>query len=117
MKIEIYDRVYITIKEGNYFWNEYFSTPECVYISFIYDKYDCHTNGKNNKVKIIIDKPTKPCQTCTSNNHVAFTKLSGYNLFKRKRLHTYEIALSSHLKVFGVSCGQTDKLRTIQTDR
>ena len=75
MKIEIYDRVYITIKEGNYFWNEYFSTPECVYISFIYDKYDCNSNGKNNKVKIIIDKPTKPCQTCSYNNHVAFTKL------------------------------------------
>ena len=75
MKIDIYDRVIINIKEGNYFWNEYFCTPENVYLYFVYDKYDCHSKGKNNKVKIIIDKPTKPCQSCTDNNHVSFIKL------------------------------------------
>ena len=75
MKINIYDRVTITIKEGNYFWNEFYSTPECAYIYFISDKYNCHTYGTDNKVKIKIDKPTKPCNACTYNNHQSYTKL------------------------------------------
>jgi hypothetical protein len=86
MKIEKYDNVYILMKEGNYFWNELFSTPENVYIQFIYEehfnKYKhlstfdyFDSDDKINKVKIIIDKPTYPCQTCTYNNHVSFTKL------------------------------------------
>ena len=75
MKINIYDRVIITIKEGNYFWNEFYETPENVYIFFVSDKYDCHTNGRNSKVKIKIDKPTKPCNGCSYNNHQSYTKL------------------------------------------
>lgn len=65
----------IIIKEGNYFWNEFYETPENVYILFIYDIYDGNTYGTNNKVKIKIDKPTKPCNACSYNNHQSYTKL------------------------------------------
>ena len=69
MQIEKYDNVYILLKEGNYFWNELYSTPENVYIQFIYEEhfnkykhlntFDYFDSGdKINKVKIIIDKPT-----------------------------------------------------------
>ena len=76
MEINTYDKVYITIKNGNYFWNELYKIPENVYIYMAGDNYPPGGSfGKDNKVKIIINQPTKPCETCTYNNHISYVKL------------------------------------------
>ena len=76
MEINIYDKVYITIKNGNYFWNELYRIPENVYIYMAGENYPPGGSyGKDNKVKIIINQPTKPCETCTHNNHISYVKL------------------------------------------
>jgi len=35
IKINKYDRIIILIKNGNYFWNNYYETPESVYILIV----------------------------------------------------------------------------------
>ena len=76
MEINIYDKVYITIKNGNYFWNELYTIPEDVYISMVGENYPPSGKyGKDNKVKITVNQPTKPCGTCTYNNHISYVKL------------------------------------------
>lgn len=76
MEINTYDKVYINIKNGNYFWNELYTIPENVYINMIGENYPPGgTYGKDNKVKITINRPTKSCGTCTYNNHISYVKL------------------------------------------
>ena len=76
MEINTYDKVYITIKNGNYFWNELYKMPENVYIYMGGENYPPGgSDGKDNKVKIYINQPTKPCETCTYNNHISYVKL------------------------------------------
>jgi len=76
MEINTYDKIYITIKNGNYFLNELYTIPENVYVLMIGENYP--SGGKyvkDNKVKITINQPTKPCGTCTYNNHISYVKL------------------------------------------
>ena len=54
LKIKPYQRINITLKEGNYLWNEYYNMPEKSFISLIGEKYQ--NGGKNNKVSIMINK-------------------------------------------------------------
>ena len=76
MEINSYDRVYITIKNGNYFWNELYQIPENAYVYLAGENYPPGGKyGKDNKVKITINQPTKPCGTCTYNNHISYVKL------------------------------------------
>jgi len=76
MEINTYDKIYITIKNGNYFWNELYTIPESVYVLMIGEKYPSGGKyGNDNKVKITINQPTKLCGTCTYNNHISYVKL------------------------------------------
>ena len=76
MKINTYDKVYITLKNGNYFWNELYTIPENVYIYMAGENYPPGgIYGKDNKVKITINQTTKPCGTCSYNNHISYVKL------------------------------------------
>ena len=91
MEINTYDKVYITIKNGNYFWNELYVIPENAYIFMVGENYPSggSTDVKNNKVKITINQPTKPCGTCTYNNHISYVKLiiSRYIWIKNNRFY------------------------------
>ena len=76
MEINIYDKVYITVKNGNYFWNEFYLIPENVYIYMAGENYPSGGSyGKDNKVKITINQPTKPCESCSYNSHISYVKL------------------------------------------
>ena len=76
MEINTYDKVYITIKNGNYFWNELYTIPENAYILMIGENYPLGgKNAKDNNVKITINQPTKPCGSCSYNNHISYVKL------------------------------------------
>ena len=73
ININIYDRIIITLKKGNYFWNEFYHSPEHVFILLINENYDCHCN--NHHIKITINKETNPCYCCSYNKHQSYTKL------------------------------------------
>ena len=80
IKINTYDRITIIIKNGNYFWNKYYETPESVYILILGEHYeDCYYHyclAKNNiKITIKINQLTNPCNACSLNNHLSYTKL------------------------------------------
>ena len=73
IEINTFDRIFITIKEGNYFWNEYYKMPQNTYINISGENYN--NKGENNKVTITINQETYPCNSCTLNNHFSLTKL------------------------------------------
>ena len=76
IKINIYDRIIILIKNGNYFWNKYYETPESVYILIFGEHFDYYSPTKNNiKITVKIDQLTNPCNACSLNNHLSYTKL------------------------------------------
>jgi len=80
IKINIYDRIIILIKNGNYFWNKYYETPESVYILIFGEHFDrgyyYYSPTKNNiKITVKIDQLTNPCNACSHNNHLSYTKL------------------------------------------
>ena len=76
IKINIYDRIIILIKNGNYFWNKYYETPESVYILIFGEHFDYYIPTKNNiKITVKIDQLTNPCNACSLNNHLSYTKL------------------------------------------
>ena len=62
-----------------------YTIPENVYVLMIGEKYlSGGKYGNDNKVKITINQPTKPCGTCTYNNHISYVKLiiSGDSTFE-----------------------------------
>ena len=64
IKINKYDRITIIIKNGNYFWNQYYETPESVYILIIGEHFDngyYYYNQTKNNIKIT--------------GHLSYTKL------------------------------------------
>ena len=73
LEIKAYDRIFIIIKEGNYFWNELYMTPQNAYIN-IYGE-NSQDNGEYNKVTITINQETYPCKVCSLNNHSSLTNL------------------------------------------
>ena len=80
IKINIYDRIIILIKNGNYFWNKYYETPESVYILIFGEHFDrgyyYYSPTKNNiKITVKIDQLTNPCNACSLNSHLSYTKL------------------------------------------
>ena len=80
IKINKYDRIIILIKNGNYFWNHYYETPESVYILLVGEHFDCgyyyYNQTKNNiKITVKIEQLTNPCNACSNNSHLSYTKL------------------------------------------
>ena len=80
IKINTYDRIIIIIKNGNYFWNKYYETPENVYILIVGEHFDYgyyyYNQTKNNiKITVKINQLTNPCNACSLNNHLSYTKL------------------------------------------
>ena len=80
IKINIYDRIIILIKNGNYFWNKYYETPESVYILIVGEHFDGgyynYSPTKNNiKITVKINQLTNPCNACSYNSHLSYTKL------------------------------------------
>lgn len=73
LEIKSFDRIFIKIKEGNYFWNELYKMPLNTYINICGENYS--DKGTNNKVTFTINQRTYPCQTCTYNNHSSLVKL------------------------------------------
>jgi len=66
IKINKYDRIIILIKNGNYFWNQYYETPESSYILIVGEQYDggyyYYNPTKNNiKITVKINQLTNPC--------------------------------------------------------
>ena len=56
IKINKYDRITIIIKNGNYFWNQYYETPEGVYILIVGEHFD---NGYIIRQRIILKSQLK----------------------------------------------------------
>ena len=80
IKINKYDRITIIIKNGNYFWNQYYETPESVYILIVGEHFDngyyYYNQTKNNiKITVKINQLTNPCNACSYNSHLSYTKL------------------------------------------
>ena len=80
IKINKYDRIIILIKNGNYFWNHYYETPESVYILLVGEHFDggyyYYNQTKNNiKITVKIEQLTNPCNACSHNSHLSYTKL------------------------------------------
>ena len=80
IKINKYDRIIISIKNGNYFWNKYYETPESVYILIVGEHFDggyyYYNLTKNNiKISVKITQLTNPCNARSYNNHLSYTKL------------------------------------------
>ena len=80
IKINKYDRIIILIKNGNYFWNHYYETPESVYILLVGEHFDggyyYYNQTKNNiKITVKIEQLTNPCNACSYNSHLSYTKL------------------------------------------
>ena len=80
IKINKYDRIIILIKNGNYFWNHYYETPESVYILLVGEHFDggyyYYNQTKNNiKITVKIEQLTNPCNACSNNSHLSYTKL------------------------------------------
>lgn len=80
IRINKYDRIIIIIKNGNYFWNVYYETPESVYILIVGEHFDIgyyyYSPTKNNiKITVKINQLTNPCNACSLNNHLSYTKL------------------------------------------
>ena len=77
IKINKYDRIIILIKNGNYFWNHYYETPESVYILLVGEHgYYYYNQTKNNiKITVKIEQLTNPCNACSNNSHLSYTKL------------------------------------------
>ena len=80
IKINKYDRIIILIKNGNYFWNHYYETPESVYILLVGEHFDggyyYYSQTKNNiKITVKIEQLTNPCNACSHNSHLSYTKL------------------------------------------
>lgn len=80
IKINIYDRIIIVIKNGNYFWNKYYETPENTYILLVGEHFDggyyyYNTTKSNIKITVTINQLTNPCNACSYNNHLSYTKL------------------------------------------
>ena len=80
IKINKYDRIIILIKNGNYFWNHYYETPESVYILLVGEHFDggyyYYNRTKNNiKITVKIEQLTNPCNACSHNSHLSYTKL------------------------------------------
>ena len=57
LNIKPYQRINITLKEGNYTWNEYYVMPEKSFISLKGEKYI--DGGKKNIVTIMINKESE----------------------------------------------------------
>ena len=79
IKINKYDRITIIIKNGNYFWNQYYETPESVYILIVGEHFDngyyYYNQTKNNiKITVKINQLTNPCNACSYNSHLSYTK-------------------------------------------
>ena len=80
IKINNYDRIIILIKNGNYFQNQYYETPESAYILIVGEHFDSgyyyYSKTKDNiKITVKIDQLTNPCNACSVNNHLLYTKL------------------------------------------
>ena len=73
LEINPFDRIFITINEGNYFWNDFYKMPLNTYINICGQDYQ--DSGKDNKVTITINQKTYPCKTCSYNNHSSLCKL------------------------------------------
>ena len=54
LKIQPHQKINITLKEGNYSWNENYCTPEFTTIKMVGEKYQ--NGGKQNIVTIIINQ-------------------------------------------------------------
>ena len=74
LEINEFDRIFITIKKGNYFWNELYKVPQNTFINIMGENYNSY-GYENNKVTIRINQETYPCNTCSLNNHSSITKL------------------------------------------
>ena len=80
IKINKYDRIIIIITNGNYCWNQYYETPEGVYILIVGEHFDggyyyYNTTKNNIKITVNIEQLTNPCNACSYNNHLSYTKL------------------------------------------